>query len=381
MNYSLPKHIGDYNKNQIISILRENEQATRVELAHLLGISAPAVSRNISKLLKAGIIRECGVDTSAVGRKPVLLELVEDYCYVVAADVVGGSIKVALANLMGEITYYSELPFYPSGGTMFEQLTKHLDSVLHSAGIVREKIRALVVGTPGIFDAQKRKSRLTMLSDGWDEIDLEQRLSEQYNVPTIVENDVTLDVLGEGWKGSGQSYDNIFYVKLGQGFAARAVLNGELLSGHYNAAGEIGYMMPGPGKGPNYEELLHNAGLVQQYKKLAPDSSGSPETLSDLLTLRKKGDIIATSVVQQMLEHLWVVLLNCTTVLNPQVIVIGGDGGYLSQEDLGYLTQRIEQHFPMETNILTSGLDKKACIFGGIDVGLRYVDNQILEGL
>ena len=108
VNHTMPKQIGDYNKNQMLSILRERGPTSRVELSRLLGISPTAITRNTSKLLNNGIIRECGAEESYMGRKPILMELCGDFCYVLGADIVGGTLKVALADLMGRIVKYYE---------------------------------------------------------------------------------------------------------------------------------------------------------------------------------------------------------------------------------------------------------------------------------
>jgi DNA-binding Lrp family transcriptional regulator len=103
----MPKQIGDYNKNQILSVLRENGPTSRVELSRLLGISATAVTRNTSQMLENGMIRECGAELSKMGRKPVLIELCSDFCYVLGTDIVEKKLKVAVADFMGEIINYA----------------------------------------------------------------------------------------------------------------------------------------------------------------------------------------------------------------------------------------------------------------------------------
>jgi predicted ArsR family transcriptional regulator len=90
--YRGPKQIGDYNKNRLWSILREKGPTSRVELSRLLGISPTAVTRNISRMLTNGVIRECKAEESDMGRKPVPVELCNDFCYILGADIVGGTL-------------------------------------------------------------------------------------------------------------------------------------------------------------------------------------------------------------------------------------------------------------------------------------------------
>lgn len=377
MVYAVPKQIGDHNKNQIIGILREQGHASRIELSRMLGISATAVSRNIAKLLEVGIIRESGSDHAAMGRKPVLLELCADYGYVIGADVVGGSVGVALADLYGRILHYEEEPSDPAGGTVFQHLVHALDRLMADLPVPQDKIYALCLGAPGIFNPEAGTSRFSLFRDGWEGIDLKKELEARYGIETIVDNDVNLDVIGESWKGAGRDFDSILYVKVGEGIASRIVLQGKPLRGWHDAAGEIGFMRPS-NRGGSYEELMCSQALAAMYQDKSGGGGAKPATLSDLLTLRGNGDEAARQVVAAALEYLWVVLLNCVSVLDPQVILLGGDGGSLDEADTDYLSGRIAQHLPPARTILTSRLDKKACIFGAISTALDRVEELVL---
>lgn len=385
MNYAIPKQIGNHNKNQMLSILREKGKTSRVELSRLLNISPTAVTRNISKLMETGVIRECGADKSVIGRKPVLMELCSEYCYVLGADVVGGTIKVALANLTGEIVKLSEEPLNPAGDGehAFLQLLDGIKRMIDTADVPAEKIRAVCVGTPGIFNAETGKSRFTFFLDGWDDIDLQGRISEELGIETVIENDVNLDVIGENWKGSGKQYDSVIYVKLGQGLSSRIVLQGKLLRGENNMAGEIAYMLPGVQNENrlNYENMLCNDALSVRYKHAARDSSANSYTLSDLITMRRQGDRTAKAVLDYLLEQFSITLLNSVVVLDPQVIILGGDASHFDDDDVGFLKSRFDDYFPLNQKIIRSGLDKQACIYGAIKLGLDLIEERIITTL
>ena len=379
MNHTMPKHIGDYNKNQILSILRERGPTTRVELSRMLEISPAAISRSTSRLLSKGIIKEGEAEYSDMGRKPVPVELCGDFCYVLGADIVGGVLKVALADLMGEIVKYSEEPLARNNGAhaVMGQLLTALRKIITETGIDQEKIWVVTIGTPGIFNADTGKSQHTYFMDKWDDIDIRGWVYEALSIETLIENDVNLDVIGESWKGVGREYGNILYVKLGQGLAARIVLQGKLLRGEHNMAGEIGYMLPGAADNEtqNYEHLLSNTPVSRKYW----DSAGeyTVNTISDICALAERGDTTAREVIHQMLDQFAVVLLNSATVLDPQVIILGGDACCFGEKEITFLKQRIEHHFPLVQNIIPSKLNKQACLYGAIKMGLDRVEERI----
>ena len=379
MNHTMPKHIGDYNKNQILSILRERGPTTRVELSRMLEISPAAISRSTSRLLNKGIIKEGEAEYSDMGRKPVPVELCSDFCYVLGADIVGGVLKIALADLMGKIVKYSEEPLARNKGAhaVMGQLLTALRNIIAETGIASEKIWVVTIGTPGIFNSDTGKSQHTFFMDKWDDIDIRSWVYEALSIETLIENDVNLDVIGESWKGVGRDYENTLYVKLGQGLAARIVLQGKLLRGEHNMAGEIGYMLPGTtaGETQNYEHLLSNTPVSRKYR----DSAGecTVNTISDLCALADRGDTAAREVIHHMLDQFAVVLLNSATVLDPQVIILGGDACCFGEKEIALLKQRIEQHFPLVQNIIQSKLNKQACLYGAIKMGLDRVEERI----
>jgi len=381
MNHTSPKQIGDYNKNQVLTILREKGPASRIELSRLLEISATAVTRNTSKLLTKGIIRECGAEHSILGRKPVLMELCGDFCYVIGVDIVGGTLKVALADLMGTIIKYNEEPvkFKQGAQAVAEQLIAASRSIIQEAEVPPGKVWVITVGTPGIFNSETGKSRFTFFLDGWDEIDIRSKVSNELAIETLIENDVNLDLVGESWKGVGRNYENILYVKLGQGLAARIVLNNKLLRGNNRMAGEIGYMLPGLSfeSTDNYENLLCNDSVSRKYREFG--GSEKINGLSGLLALKGRGDYIAEKVINYVLDLFAVVLLNSNTVLDPQVIILGGDASSFDESQIALLKEKIEKYLPLVQNIIPSKLDKKACLYGAIKTGLDRVEERITD--
>ena len=381
MNHSMPKQIGDYNKNQIISTLRESGPTSRVELSRLLGISATAITRNTSQMLESGMIRECGAELSKMGRKPVLIELCGDYCYVLGIDIVDKTLRVAMADFLGEIVCSAEEPVKREKGAraVLGQLIKALEGIIEKSSVPREKIWTVTIGAPGIFDYEEGRSRLSSFMDGWDDINIRAVVEDALSIETLIENDVNLDVIGESWKGVGKDYEDILYVKLGQGLAARIVLGDRLIRGEHQMAGEIGYMLPGPAgtNAVNYESILRNEAVARSYSDLGGKSR--IDTISEVYELSKNGDKTAGKVMRKLLDQFAVVLLNSTTVLDSQVIILGGEACSFGEEEIASLKQRIEQHFFLSQNIIVSSLKNKACLYGAIKNGLNRVEERIVE--
>ena len=72
---------------------------------------------------------------------------------------------------------------------------------------------------------------------------MKEHILQKYNVEAIIVNDVELALIGERERGVGKKQTNIVYIKYGEGFAARAIVDGYLLKGNNMAAGELGYYL------------------------------------------------------------------------------------------------------------------------------------------
>jgi predicted NBD/HSP70 family sugar kinase len=327
------------------------------------------------------MIRECGAELSKMGRKPVLIELCNDFCYVLGIDIIEKNLKVAIADFMGEIICSAEEPVKREKGAkaVLEQLINALKNIIIKSKVPSEKIWTVSIGAPGIFDYEEGRSRLTSFLDGWDEIDIRTIVQEALSIETLIENDVNLDVIGESWKGVGKDHEDILYVKLGQGLAARIVLQNKLIRGEHQMAGEIGYMMPGfsGSKVVNYESILRNEAVSQKYSDLG--GARKIDTISELYALSNNGDKTARKVMRQLLDQFAVVLLNSTTVLDSQLIILGGEACCFGEEEITSLKQKIEQHFFLTKNIIVSSLKDKACLHGAIKLGLNRVEERIVD--
>ncbi len=60
---------------------------------------------------------------------------------------------------------------------------------------------------------------------------LKARLSERYDLPITVDNDVNLAALGELWFGAGQNVQNMVLVAIGTGIGAGIIIDGALYRG------------------------------------------------------------------------------------------------------------------------------------------------------
>ena len=88
----------------------------------------------------------------------------------------------------------------------------------------------------------------------WQGFDLLGVLRAELTEPFEVDNDVNLAALGEAWRGQGRGISSFVTMSLGTGIGGAVVIDGHLIRGSHNAAGEVAYFpfWPRPsGAGPS----------------------------------------------------------------------------------------------------------------------------------
>ena len=125
-----------------------------------------------------------------------------------------------------------------------------------------------------------------------------------------------------------QPVDNMVYVHLSHGITMGNILGATLVQGAHGGAGELGHISIDP-MGLPCE--CSNRGCLQQYvstpailARLKP-ILGAGATISDFVAAVRSGDHACTSVIEEIGEQLGVVMVSVTNLLDPEVIVLGGE--------------------------------------------------------
>lgn len=181
------------------------------------------------------------------------------------------------------------------------------------------------VGTPGSVSARTglmKNSNTTSLNGRPLQADLEARLG----VPVRLENDANCFALAEARAGAGQGHRVVFGVILGTGVGGGIVCDGRLWSGPQHIAGEWGHHAIDPAGPACYcgqrgcvETLLSGPALAA--------AAGVP---ADAVAARADaGDARAAGALARYLAHFGRAVANLVTILDPDVVVLGGGVSHL----------------------------------------------------
>jgi len=186
-------------------------------------------------------------------------------------------------------------------------------------------------------------------------IQIEQRdivkyFAEKYNIPLYIENDLKSAALAEYdyWECSS----TMVVASIGTGFGASIVENGKLIRGSHNLAGEIGHI---PFR---YSEIPCGCG---NHYCIEASTSGKalerwigyyslPITESPLINLQKLNRDSANIVLQNFHNGLIHAIATLISLINPEMIVLGGGVIHKNRYLLDLINKHIEKYaLPVST--------------------------------
>ena len=371
------------NSAVILDLLRERGPLSRIQISAIAGLSFPAVSRTLAGLLKAGVVRELGLGESSGGRRPQLLEFNARAGYVAGFEVTRTQIRGGVTDLMGNMLYSQSIP--NRSPRQAEEVIGELDaivlSMLHAAGIPRQKLVGVGIGVPGIVEPDTGVVHWVPGLD-WREVPLAAVLESRLSVPVVVENDVNLALQGERWFGAARGKNNAVFVLVGDGIGAAILVDGRLYRGKDNAAGELGHwivlpdqVVGSPQGDGQLERLSATGGLVQRWaERSGLGAVGLSEADTLLTQLRKRieyGDEAGSRVLAETANWLGMVVCNIISLLNPEVVVVGGKVLNAFPMLVDSMRAALERVVPYGAEVVLSQLADRAVILGGVHAVLH----------
>jgi predicted NBD/HSP70 family sugar kinase len=162
-----------------------------------------------------------------------------------------------------------------------------------------------------------------------------------FSVPVVVGNDVNLGTLAEKWIGAAKDARNVVGVFVGTGIGGGVVIDGKLITGACEMAGEIGHMtvqLDGPlcgcGNKGCWEALASRTAIERQIRAaveageetvLCPE--GKCATVIKSSALRKAlaaADPVAVRILTRTAEVLGVGAMTIRHLIDPEMIIFGG---------------------------------------------------------
>lgn len=375
MEAHLPSTIRKLNKEIVLNIIKDNGPLSRTEIAKQTGITKATVSDIVKTLIDEKLVYDEKEDAD-LSRRGTRLHFAKQAAYGVAIDLGGTTIHFGQFNLAGECTFKDTIATYnhQTSGDFLNQMAADLRSFIEQSGQPPERLAFISIATPGVVDP------LTgMVLEGspnlpeWSNIGLAQYFKDTFHVPVTVENDVRAALVGEMYSGALQDLNSAVLIGIGTGLGSAVLVDGKVVRGARNAAGEIGYMMfrnhqlYAPSSKGHFEIACSGSGLTAAASSLFQKTT----TAEQVFNMAKEGNLQARYLVEQFEDQLAIGIMNIIALLNPQKILLMG--GVTKSLSLQQLQAKVGLHTTdvTEVSIEISDLQHRSALQGTAILGLN----------
>jgi predicted NBD/HSP70 family sugar kinase len=374
--------VRERNVSLLLELIWRERQLSRAEISRRTGMSPSTVSTIVAELCDAGLVREIGEGASRGGRKPTLLAFCDDAFFTLGIELGARHLSAVWIDLRGNVRAFAsvlhEMGDDPKG--TLKQAKKLAERCRESARISPKQLVGIGVAVASPVDPDEPGQLSEVFYPAFRKVDVRAYFASSYGVPAFMENDANMGALAERCWGHGRGKDSLAFVKIGRGVGAGFELNGELYRGAGGISGEIGHIPIDP-QGP--ECGCGNRGCITMYvgaSALAGEArrtflAGEPASVAEIVRRARMGDARAIPIVDRAGENLGQVIASLLNLLNPRVVVLGGEitsvGDLLLDSLRAAVRKRTLAHVFAQTRIVTSTLGERTVAVGAATLVLE----------
>ena len=262
----------------------------------------------------------------------------------IGIDVGGTNVKIALVDGEGKIIYSNSVPTYAQMGYEYtvNNIKQAIRDLMKETHTDAKEIEGIGFDFPGQVDYKTGVVKLAPNIPGWVNVPIAQMIEEEFNIPTRIDNDVRCAALGELKFGAGKGCENFVCITVGTGIGSGLVINGQLVRGAANAAGEIGHIKLQMNGGPIcgcgdtgcLEAFASGPSIVamaQEYLKGGKSTkfremAGADGEITPYIVAKaaEAGDPVAKRIFEIVGTYIGMGLVSVINLLNPEKVIIGG---------------------------------------------------------
>lgn len=407
-----PRAVADL-ESTLIRTVRARGSISRVELARSLKLVASTAGIYVDRLIRRGYLRESAPPRRGLGRPPVLLELNPAGGRFIGVDFDARQVMVSAVDFAQQpiVRRQKAIPPRAAAERVLAMIEKMIEEMIGvPAGGGSQPLLGIGLGVPGPVDRRQGVSLRYDFIKGWRNIAIGPRIAERFQTPVFVENNLRSIAIGELWLGQGRGRRDLVCLGIRSGIGSGIIIDGKLLHGANNLAGEIGgWIVPdfvgsrdaanaaggeattcaaggeaaggltmidsmgdsalgesalGESARPTIESLASLTALVADAarrlnagRSSALGRPGDTPSVAELLAAADAGDSLAGSLVGQAARvHGWVAH-QLTLLVDPELIIVAGP--------------LVESAFYLKC------LRRSVIEFGGAEFGLRVAPSNL----
>lgn len=276
-------------------------------------------------------------------------------CTIAGLDIGGSKTACVEGAPDGRILQRSEIPTRATEpfAKTFVEIVDNLKHLMNISSIAGRTIVSLSVSVGGPLKIDEGILLDPPHLPGWHHVNLKEALQGAFpEQPVYIEHDGNAGALAELHFGIGAQrpgLQHLIFLTFGTGIGAGIIVNGQILHGASDTAGEIGHWRladNGPlayGKRGSWESFASGSGLVRLAAQMFPTRWNSKTPISELVDAMLRFDEDAMRVATAAGEYLGRGLALLIDAFNPQVIVLGALAGALKERILAPARQVVAE--------------------------------------
>lgn len=310
----------DHNQRVTLHAIRVNQTLTRVDLANITGLTAPAIANITKRLLADGLIAEDGRRRGGRGQPPTRLIINPAAAFAVGINIDRDHITLVLVDFLGRtLARRSREAEFALPGEVQAFYRASIEPLIAEAKVERDRIVGVGVAIPDELGHVDLPGRPRDYSQ-WDRADLAAMFAAPLDLPVFVENDSAAAAMGEQQLGLGQQFSSFFYMLISWGLGGGLVVEGNYFRGANGRSGELGFLLGDDGAGGRAQ--------IQNYVSLGGLSKPLAEQGFTILDMLEGKDARIAPIVDDWLDgavdRLAEPLAAVNCLINPAAVLVGG---------------------------------------------------------
>ncbi|MFJ9516843.1 ROK family protein [Kitasatospora sp. NPDC101801] len=316
----------------ILALLLAESPLSRVELARRTGLSSTAVTKAARPLIDDGYLHELPPERTAPGAgRPVNpLAVTPDREFVLGVKISADTLFGTVCDLRARMRTTASRPLGDRDpAAVCALLAELVTELLDTEPEFRARTRHLGIAVSGDVDRPSGRVRYSVLP-GWQDVPLAGTVAAATGLTVTVENDVKALTSAEHWFGDGIGTEYFALVTIGAGIGSGIVVNGDLVTGAYGVAGEMGHISIDP-NGPRchcgqvgcVEAVASSAAILATVRR----ATGRPELGFDgAVQLARGGEPAARAAFARAGQAIGTGIAVLVNLLGPERVVVTGEG-------------------------------------------------------
>ncbi|MGN7199378.1 ROK family protein [Arthrobacter sp. SAFR-044] len=385
-----PQLLRRVSAGAVLEFMRASGAVTVTDVMAATGLTRATTIAVCEDLVRRGWIQELENQREfggyRKGRPARRFELNERAGVVLGMDIGYSKVTAVVSDLRGKTLGRSSRPFQ-AGDVNSRERTAFIDGVamaaLGSAGAEPGQVLAVCAGVAAPVD---RHGDVVATQTFWGlfDVGLRPALKETRGWTVLLENDANLAALGDRWQGAAAGIEDVVVILASERLGSGIVEGGRLVHGTRGSAGELAYLNLVEGVGDTYG-IAHLA-RTWAAEALATDS---PTALRDVQPGRveaeqvfaaaAQGDAVAMGILDRLADRMARVVGTVATMLNPELVVIGGGVADSAHVLLDPISERLAEYTATPARVAVSPLGDSIVTVGAVRRALDYVEGNSLD--